>query len=315
MTATATADHGGSGPRAPSGQQFEISHREQRATVVEVGGGLRDYRVGQRKVLDGYARDERCGGARGAPLIPWPNRIDGGAYTFDDVEYQVPLTEPDQHNAIHGFLRWRNWTCAQHSADGVVMRTVLHPRSGYPFMLDVTVDYRIDASGLTVHTTATNIGDQPCPYGAGQHPYLTAATDLIDVCELQLDAGQWLPTDDRGLPTGRAPVAGSSFDFRAAREIGGQDIDCPYTDLARDDDGLAWVFLTGPDGTAISLWADEAYPFIQLYTAHTQPAPRWRTGLAVEPMTCAPNAFRSGDGLIHLAPGESTSARWGIHPT
>lgn len=127
--------------RAPSGQQFEISHGQHRATVVEVGGGLRRYRDGERELLDGYVRDERCTGARGLPLVPWPDRIEDGTYTFDGVDYQVPLTEPDKHNAIHGLLRWRNWTCRLHSRSQVVMGLVLHPQMGYRFSIDVSVDH------------------------------------------------------------------------------------------------------------------------------------------------------------------------------
>jgi len=305
-------DPGGSGPRPASGEQFQISHGDQRATVVEVGGGLRQYSVGGVELLDGYQSQDRCTGARGLPLIPWPNRIRDGAYTFGGRHHQVPLTEPDKHNAIHGFLRWRNWTCRHHSDDRVTVGIVLNPMMGYPFTLDVEVDYRLGVAGLAVRTSATNIGDHTCPYGAGQHPYLTVGTEVIDPCRLQLHADRYLPTDDRGLPAGSADVQGSDVDFRVARPIGNQDVDLTFTGLARDADGLAWVRLTGPDGRQTAIWADEHYPFIELYTSHTQPAPHFRTGLGVEPMTCAPNAFRTGDGLIRLEPGESTSATWGI---
>ncbi|MEO8889723.1 MAG: aldose 1-epimerase family protein [Jatrophihabitantaceae bacterium] len=300
------------GSTSPSGEQFQISYGNQRVTVVEVGGGLRQYSVNENDLLDGYPVDERCTGARGLPLIPWPNRIRDGAYTFGGGDYQVPLTEPDKHNAIHGFLRWRTWMCRQRDTDRVVMGTVLYPMMGYPFTLDVSVEYSLSDAGLRVRTRARNIGRDICPYGAGQHPYLTLGTTLVDPCRLQLDAARWLPTDERGLPTGKAVVAGSAFDFRTGRTIGAQAIDFTFTDLARDPDGLAWVRLTGPDERQVSVWADASYPFIELYTSHTQPAPYWRTGLGVEPMTCAPNAYRTGDGLIRLEPGQSSTATWGI---
>lgn len=298
----------------PSGTQFEITAGDNRVSIVEVGGGIRSFLAGGRPVLDGYDVDERCTGARGLPLIPWPNRLADGAYTFDGTDHQVPLTEPDKHNAIHGFLRWRSWTAREHTTNRVVMGTVLHPMMGYPFTLDVTVAYTLGEEGLTVHTTATNLGEQPCPYGGGQHPYLTLGTELIDPCTLQLDAGQWLPTNDRGLPTGAEPVNGSPYDFRAARGIGHQDVDYTFTDLARDANGLAWVRMSAPDGRHADVWLDESYPFVEIYTAHTQPKPYWRRGLGVEPMTCAPNAFVSGDGLIRLEPGHTASSRWGLHP-
>jgi aldose 1-epimerase len=298
----------------PSGQQFRISHGNQHATVVEVGGGLRRYDAAGRDLLDGYAADEQCTGARGLPLVPWPNRIRGGAYTFDGVDYQLPLTEPAAHNAIHGLGRWRNWMCHQHGESHVVMGIVLHPQTGYPFTLDVRVDYQLSDAGLTVRTTATNVGVQPCPYGTGQHPYLSLGTDLVDDCDLQFAAGQWLPTDDRGLPTGVAGVSGSDYDFSSSRRIGKQDVDYAFTDLTRDADGLAWVRMSAPGRGAVDLWADESYPYIQIYTAHTQHAPHWRTGLGVEPMTCPPNAFRTGQDLVRLAPGQSHLASWGIRP-
>jgi aldose 1-epimerase len=298
----------------PSGTQYEIAAGEHRVTLVEVGGGIRDYTVGGRPLLDGYSRGERCTGARGLPLIPWPNRLEDGAYTFDGTDYQVPLTEPDKHNAIHGFLRWRSWSAREQAGDRLVLGTVLHPQMGYPFALEVAVDYAVSEAGLTVRTTARNVGDQPCPYAAGQHPYLTVGTEHVDPASLQLAAGRWLPTDDRGLPTGSQPVAGSPYDFRAGRTIGDQNIDYTFTDLARDSDGLAWVRLAGPDGRRVEIWLDESYRFVEIYTAHTQPPPQWRRGLGVEPMTCAPNAFRSGDGLIRLEPGESATTSWGIRP-
>jgi aldose 1-epimerase len=303
------------GRRPASGQQFQITRGDQHATVVEVGGGLRQYNVGGVELLDGYRAEDRCTGARGLPLIPWPNRIRDGAYTFGGEHYQVPLTEPDKNNAIHGFLRWRNWTCRDSGPDHVTMGIMLYPMMGYPFMLDVEVEYRLSETGLAVCTSATNMGEKTCPYGAGQHPYLTVGTDRIDPCRVQLDAQRYLPTDERGLPTGSADVQGSAVDFRVERPIGTQDVDFTFTDLTRDADGLAWIRLVGPDGRQTAIWADEHYPFIELYTSHTQPAPHFRTGLGVEPMTCAPNAFRSGDGLIRLEPAESTSATWGITGT
>ncbi len=305
----------------PSGEQFDIRSGDHRATIVEVGGGLRSYTYGARAVLDGYPVNQMCTGARGAALIPWPNRLADGAYTFADVDHQVALTEPDAHNAIHGFLRWRNWTLRGHRPDRVVVGTVLHPLPGYPFTLDVAIEYRLadtrtgeDRAGLSVATTATNLGDTACPYAAGHHPYLSVGTELIDDATLVLDAATWLPTDHRGLPTARLPVTGSPYDFRTGRDIGDQHIDYAFTDLARTD-GLAWVTLTGPDGRGSRLWVDEHYPFIELYTGDTQPPEKRRRGLGVEPMTCAPNGLASGDGLTRLDPGQAVTTRWGIDPT
>ena len=288
----------------PSGEQFEIRHGDQRATIVEVGGGVREYTVGDRPVLDPYSLDAMCDGEHGAPLIPWPNRLADGTYRFDDTDYAVPLTEPEKHNAIHGFLSWRSWQAVEHehksSGHGYPTpppgRLPLHPgSSGWPTS-SVT-------DGLVVSTTATNIGDQACPYGTGQHPYLSPGTGRIDDCILQLGASTRILTDnERQLPTGTATVEGTDFDFRAGKRLGDQKLDTPFTDLDRDQDGRAWARLTAPDGSCTELWVDEHYPIIEIYTGDTLSPPRRRMGLGTEPMTCPPNAFQTGNGLTRLEP-------------
>ncbi|MDT7556585.1 MAG: aldose 1-epimerase, partial [Pseudonocardiales bacterium] len=310
---------------APSGEQFSIADGPHRATVVEVGGGVREYTHRFRHVLDGYAEDEMCSGGRGTPLMPWPNRLADGAYTFGGASYQVPLSEPGRHNAIHGLLRWRNWTRRAGDEASVVLGTVLHAQPGYPFPLDVEIEYSLldadaDAAGsgrrpgLTVTTTATNLGDRPCPFASGQHPYLAPGVPTVDGATLHLVAERWVPTDERGLPAGVEPVAGSALDFSTPRPIGDTAIDHAFTGLARDADGLAWVELSSTDGWRTRLWADRHYPYIQLFTGDTLGPDRRRRGLAVEPMTGAPNTFRSGDGLVVLGPGESLRTAWGIQP-
>ena len=297
----------------PSGEQFELVHGEQRATVVEVGGGLREYSVGGREVLEPYPRMAICDGAHGTPLIPWPNRLGGGRYSFEGVERQLALTEPARRNAIHGLMRWRPWRALLREPSRVVMAARLHPRPGYPFMLDLEIAYELDEAGMSVTTTALNVGAGACPYGAGQHPYLSPGEGRrIDECTLTLGADTRITVDDAsGLPCGREPVAGTELDFAAPRSLDGARLDLALTDLHRGDSGVALARLAAPDGSIAELWADEHHPVIQLYTGDTLSAARRRRGIAVEPMTCPPNAFQSGEGLIRLEPGESVSTRWG----
>lgn len=297
----------------PSGEQFEIRHGDQHATIVEVGGGIREYSAGKHAVLDPYPRGEMSDGAHGAPLIPWPNRLADGRYSFDGVEYQLALTEPERHNAIHGLLRWRNWQAIERSADWVTVATRLHPLPGWPFPLEVHITYALSEAGMAVTTRATNLGDRPCPFGAGQHPYLSAGKARVDDCTVELRGATRIVTDaERQLPTGSEPVAGSQFDFSRARPIGELEVDHAFTDLERDAEGLAWVRLGRPDGVAVELWADRSYSVIQLYTGDTLAPERRRRALAAEPMTCPPNALQTGDGVIRLGPGESHVSRWGV---
>jgi aldose 1-epimerase len=297
----------------PSGRQFEIFSGDQRATVVEVGGGIREYEVDGRPVFDPYPVGSMSDGAHGAPLIPWPNRLDQGRYTFDGTDHQVALTEPERENAIHGLLRWRAWRPLEVLDDRVVLGQRIHPMQGYPFMLDVVIDYRLDQTGLEVATTATNVGDEPCPYGAGQHPYLSPGPDAetIGACVLALEASTRISTDERGLPVGSEDVADTEFDFREGRRLGTLQVDSAFSDLARDGDNRAWACLTGPDGRTAALWVDEHYPYLEIFTGDTLAPHRRRRGLGCEPMTCPPNAFATGTDVIRLEPGDSVTMTWG----
>lgn len=296
----------------PSGEQHEIAYDEQRATIVEVGGGVREYEVGGRPVLDPYPREAICDGAHGAPLIPWPNRLADGRYSLDGADYQVALTEPAKRNAIHGFLRWRSWQVRERTPERVVMGTTIHPLEGYPFALELSVAYELGEDGLTVTTTATNVGGGPCPYACGQHPYLSPGSGLIDDCSLELDARTRILTDaERQLPTGTEAVAGTDFDFRTARQLGDLRIDFAFTDLARDEAGRAWVRLSAPDSARAELWVDQSYPIVELYTGDTLSEPRRRRGIGTEPMSCPPNAFQTGEGVLRLEPGGSARSQWG----
>ena len=294
----------------PSGEQYRIASGDQEVTVVEVGGGLRTYTAGGVEVLEGYEVDEMVAGGRGQHLIPWPNRIRDGRYQFGGTDLQLALTEPARHNANHGLVRWANWAATAHEADRVVMELVLHPQPGYPFTLALAVDYRLGPGGLSVDTTATNLGDRSCPYGAGSHPYLTVGTERVDDALLELPADVRLESDDRGIPTGSAPVEGTPYDFRQSRTVGDLVIDHAYTGLTGNE-----AVFAAPDGQRrLTVWWDQAYRWLMVFTGDTLAPDRRRTGLALEPMTCAPNAFVSGDGLVVLEPEESLTTTWGIAP-
>jgi aldose 1-epimerase len=292
----------------PSGEQFELSFGDQHAVVTEVGAGLRTYSAGGSDVLDGYPADELAGSGRGQLLMPWPNRIRDGAYELDGRRHRLPLNEPERDNAIHGLVRWSSWSLAERAADRVVLEHVLRPQPGYPFTLALRVEYSLSREGLAVRTAATNAGADACPYGAGAHPYLAVGAGGVDEAVLRVPAQAVLETDKRGIPVGSAPVEGTELDFRKPRPVGDARLDHCFTDLDRGDDGRVRVEV---DRT--TLWADESYPCLMIFTGHGLPDAD-RRSLAVEPMTCAPNAFVSGDGLVLLEPGESHSGAWGITP-
>ena len=193
-----------------------------------------------------------------------------------------------------------------------MMQHVLYPQPGYPFLLRTSIEYALSDRGLRVRTTTTNLSSERCPFGRGTHPYLTLGTGTIDQLFLTLPAGTVLQSDQRGLPIGSKAVDGTSYDFRQSRPIGSTVLDHAFTKFQRDDSGMACVKLRNSDTRSqVSLWVDHSYPYLMLFSGDSL-ANVSRRSLAVEPMTCPPNAFRTGSSLIMLGAGSSCTGTWGI---
>lgn len=287
------------------GRRFEIVGGNYRAELTEVGASLAGLWCDGSPVTVEIPSDGLPPKSAGAVLLPWPNRIAGGRYRFDGTEQQLPLSEPAKGNASHGLARWVRWSPAAQDGSSVTLQHDLVPQTGYPFELRLQVRYSLDAgTGLRVDTEVHNTGRTAAPFGAGFHPYLDLGGHDLDTAELLVPAAVVLHTDERQIPIGSSPVAGSEFDFGTLRPIGRLRLDHGFAELT----GSAAVLRT--ERRAIELHWDAAYRYLQVFTPpFVTPG---RNAVAIEPMSCAANAFNSGDGLIRLEPGQSWSGSWGI---
>jgi aldose 1-epimerase len=296
----------------PSGEQWTIKSGDHEAVVVEVGGGLRAYRVAGVDVVDGYSEDELPPGGAGQVLAPWPNRIRDGRYVFEGASHQLALTEPSRHNALHGLVNWSRWRLVDAAADTITVEYEVPAQPGYPWPLLVRGTWTVGPDGLRATHEATNLGTQPCPFGFAAHPYLRVGLTPTDQLLLRVPGRSRLLTDGRLLPIGAARVAGGEYDFTSARQLGKAELDTAFGDLIREEDGGSAVQLSTVDGATVRIWADAAFSWWQVFTADTLGGERYRRSVAVEPMTCPPDAFRSGRDLVVLQPGESWRGTWGI---
>ena len=128
-----------------------------------------------------------------------------------------------------------------------------------------------------------------------------------------MPASSYLRSDGQQIPVEKLAVGGTPFDFRNARAIGDTKLDTAFTDFERDGEGIARIVLEPPGGKRVTLWMDATHTHLMVYSGDTLPDEKQRrAGLAVEPMTCAPNSFATGEGIRVLEPGESTLSVWGI---
>jgi aldose 1-epimerase len=288
--------------------EVALTARQVLLAVDLRGGGMRRLVVGDWDVIDGYPAGAVTEGWPGAVLVPWPNRVRNGHWAWQGRELQLDLNSLEQPHAMHGLVAWQPWSVLTQTPGEVTVGTTVEPHPGYPFRLAVAVDYGLTADRLAVTVRVRNAGSAAAPFGAGMHPYLHVGANEdggIGGAELTVPARTALETEG-GLPTGTR----HRFHGDVGR-IGSRAFDTPLTDLERDDDGWARLRLRGPLGT-LELAADESWPWLQLYTGDGLPEGRRRRSLAVEPMTCPPNAFRTGEALIRLEPGQSFTSSWGI---
>lgn len=238
----------------------------------------------------------------GAVLAPWPNRIAKSSYVHEGVEFQLPVSEKETGAALHGLIQDMEFAVQFQRTAEVHLSGVLEPTDGYPFRLEIVVVYRV-ASHLGL-TTSVMVRWAPAddeeasraaaaPFGVGFHPYLTAGDAPLKTCRLKLPARTVAKTKPDGRVVDRKPVEGD-LDLTDGPLLAGLRIDHAYTDLV--DDGWMAELVHGPSGLRVRLIADTRWA--QVYTGDRID----RAGVAVEPMTCPPNAFNTDEDVVHLEP-------------
>jgi aldose 1-epimerase len=286
--------------------EITITFGDQRAVLSPWGASLRRYfqvDAGGREIdiVWGYSGGSQKKGGQGDVLIPFPGRIAEGRYSFDGEAFQLERNDKEGPNAIHGFVRMLPWQVSRAGANCVLFDIGLEAErygsKGYPFSLAIQVAYGLDGKGLSCSFEVHNIGTRPAPVGVGFHPYFTVGTALVD---------------EKLVPTGKIlPAAGTEWDYREVRRIGDKRFNHCYVQLDRDAEGLATASLRhAGSGRVIDVTMDRSFSAIVVYTGDAiADAPR--RAFAIEPMTCASDAFNHPDwGLKRLPPGESFSGRY-----
>jgi aldose 1-epimerase len=271
--------------------------------VDTLGGGMRALRVGSWEILDGYEAGQPHSGRRGHVLAPWPSRIFRGRYQWGGFEHELPITDVKHDSATHGLVDKIEWRVDRtEGASGEL--SVRIPRvSGYPFDVRVSVLYQLFDDRLDVLVGAENLGVEPAPFGVGMHPYFRCGADFAET-RLYLRVRERLVLDQNGTPTGDL----ETFDGELGT-IGDRALDLV---LRRDDmPQEAAAEVAGPAGT-IRLRLGPSFQWLVVYTGDTLPPDERRRAVAVEPLTCPPNAFANGIDVISLAPKQPWRDQWSL---
>ena len=284
--------------RGASGREVILSAGDYEARIVTVGAGLAGLTYRGHDLVVPHSVNQCPPGYLGKVLMPWPNRVAGGSYSWEGTSYDLPVDEPTFGTSLHGFVAFQEWEIAESDDSSVLLRTLIAARYSYPWTLLASTRYSLDAdAGLNVELSATNIGEGTAPYGVGFHPYLAIDDTRADDLELENPAAIIYEADTSMIPVAAHDVADFGLDFRSPARIGASQLDHAFAGLP---EGTWAVTLRDPaSGVGVSLSSDARW--LQVYSADYI----GRVGVAVEPMSCPPNAFNSGTDVVALAPGQT----------
>ena len=305
---------------------IELACDESTAAISPIGASLVRFSVGDRPIVVPMNAFD------GAVLAPWPNRIDGGRFDFAGDSHQLPITEAERNTALHGLVADVEWSVVERTESTVSLEYALEPTEGYPFEFSLQVDFELAEAELRMRARALNTGSAPAPFGFGFHPWLSGgAGELVDEAQLVIPAAHWYETNERLIPTGVRPfddgtavpadhVSDDSAcmvckDFRALRLIGGTVLDDAFGQPRRGDDGWSRARLKGTDLREVVVGMGPGFRTWQACTGDGLDEDLARRAIAIEPMTCPPNAFAAGEAGVDfdvVAPGDELVVEWSI---
>ncbi len=276
----------------------EISNGNWVANINSVGASLVGLRDGDFHLVEPHTRS---GLYAGSVLAPWPNRLSNGKYSYRGRNFTVPINESSRNNAIHGLVAEVSWLVSRRTQSSITFEYKLNSPKVYPGILNLFAHYKLSNYTCEIKIEAKNIGKYPAPYGVSIHTYFVIGKpQKNNQIFLTLPCSKYVKVDKkRLLPIRICSVMDTQYNFLLSRRIANLSIDHAFkysTGYPKS------VILKDHTGAGIALHFDRETQWIQVHTADRCLGPDSRMAIAIEPMTCPPDAFNSGLNLIDLAP-------------
>lgn len=276
--------------------------------IPSFGANLHELYLKGEVVIEGAESSdtfkERAAMFEGAKLAPFPGRVENGKYSFSGQNYLLDLNEAGAGNAIHGLIYNQSFDIVETSCTeqkgSATLENKYEGGEGYPFKFTIRIQFVLEDHGLTLKTTLKNRDNATIPIGDGWHAYLKLGT-IVDSLEIELPEVEKLELGPKLIPTGQR-------EHQPSRKfmIGEQELDDCFK--LHNLTGTVTTYLSKEDRT-LEIWQEtghEGYNYLVVYI------PPDRDRIAIEPMTCAPNSFNNGEGLIKLKPQQSIDLTTGI---
>jgi aldose 1-epimerase len=249
--------------------------------------------------------------SKGIKMLPFPNRIKQGKYSFEGQDYKLTINKPNEQNAIHGLLTKALFDvafidCNEHRALTTLKYEYNQESNGYPFNFLVELTYILSGDGIQIETIIKNTGNQNMPIGDGWHPYFCINKQDLNKMYLQIPSKKYLEVNENMIPTGEMI---KDKTFKKLSLIGDTTLDHCFI-LETIEENAETILVDLESQTKLVVWqstGEGKYNYLQLYT------PNERNSIAMEPMTCAPDAFNNKMGLTILKPSETLALSFGFY--
>ncbi|MDQ7994669.1 MAG: aldose epimerase family protein [Luteibacter sp.] len=204
--------------------------RDAQIDITDLGGTLLSWQAPDRQgrvgdILLGHADAQQYLASTaymGAIVGRWANRIRGGRFSVDGIDYRVDRNDGGNHlHGGHDGFHLQRWD-VEPDGDALLLRLVSpEGDGGFPGEVRVTLRVQLEDDGsLDLRYEAES--DAPTPLSLTAHPYFNLNDRRPDIRDhvIRIDADEFLAIDAGAIPVGRQHVAGTAFDFREPAPIG-----------------------------------------------------------------------------------------------
>lgn len=291
-----------------SGYILKNNITQEYAHIIPLCGGILNalhiqMPNGIYNVIDGYTneadfKEKNSSSFKSNVLFPYPNRIRNGIYSFGEQLYTLPINFTAEDNAIHGLVYDKEFTVIETSANNksasISMEYVYNESvTGFPFLFRLCITYTLTKQRLRIETRIQNNGTKQFPYGFGLHHYFKVS-DSVAHTSLEVPTNYTLPVDSHMIPTGEKQ---EYTEFTESKLIDTTTFDTCF-EVLKNKQNIIKLSDTNSGSNLQIAYSSKDFPYVQIYT------PPHRKSIAIEPMTCAPNAFNNNMGLLMLQGGE-----------
>ena len=241
------------------------------------------------------------------PMVPWSNRIGLGGFEQEGVFHPIEPNRVGEPYPIHGDGWLQPWALTQPSDDTVVMTLESHEFQGNPYNYRAEQRFVLHEGGMTQTLSVTHLGDNPLPYGLGQHPWFLRSPNTSLHAQVK---GVWLSGADP-MPTKNTSDFPESWNLNHGINVNGTLVDNAFTGWAGHasihylDKNLK-ITMHVPDVQANK----NLEGFCLLYR------PEQGSAFCFEPVTHPIDAFHvpGRPGLVNLNHGETLNlnVNWGL---